>query len=66
MSASSLEPVPAEGEDPGEAEVLPERPQADLPQGPLRRDHLVAIPLAVSSMFMIVSILQLADAVMLV
>jgi hypothetical protein len=40
MSASSSEPVPAEGEDPGEAEVVPERPQADVPQGPLRPDHL--------------------------
>lgn len=32
--------VPSEGEDRGEAEVLPERPQADVPQGALRRDHL--------------------------
>jgi len=32
--------VPAAREDRGEAEVLPERPQADVPQGPLRRHHL--------------------------
>lgn len=32
--------VPAEGEAAGGAEVLPERPQAHLLEGPLRRHHV--------------------------
>jgi hypothetical protein len=32
--------VPATREGPGEAEVLPERAEADVPQRPLRRGHL--------------------------
>jgi hypothetical protein len=32
--------VPAEGEASGAAEALPERPQAHLPQGPVRRRHV--------------------------
>jgi hypothetical protein len=32
--------VPATREGPGEAEVLPERAEADVPQGPLRCGHL--------------------------
>lgn len=32
--------VPAEGEAAGAAEVLPERPQAHLLEGPVRRRHL--------------------------
>lgn len=32
--------VPAEGEVGGEAEVLPERAQADVPEGALRRHRL--------------------------
>ena len=32
--------VPAEGEAAGGAEVLPERPQAHIPEGPVRRHHV--------------------------